>query len=413
MLKTSTIAGALALATSAFSQQTMRAQRIPDRVRDGGMYHVGTRTWTHGQDTLLPAKLLYRNNANTGFFGVMGVAADIFWTDEGCLPGPAHKPNAKPGPHLVQFTKKSYCSSVVGPQVGGVLYYDSYTSCTDPASLPVAGGFGFTVPGGVAGGTACWTVTFDLTGSTFQFSLTDDSDGVFDGTTALDNFGWTLFLADGGSGGFNGPFLDGDPNNFPYGDGTYYQNSSASYGTGLDTRDQFWLTDTSGSYANGCYWFGGYPAGAPFASFSTETWGKNIIPGIGTKYCTANNNSTGAPADLSSSGSASASAANLTLTSAPVPNQNSIFFHAANQAQVPFGCSFLCATGNIIRGAITPGVGNSASYTYDNSDTKHSLGGFVGASRNFQHWYRDPMGSGICGGETFNTSNAMTITILP
>ena len=63
--------------------------------------------------------------------------------------------------------------------------------------------------------------------------------------------------------------------------------------------------------------------------------------------------------------------------------------------------------------AITCGVGNSATYNYDNSDTKHSLGGFVGTTRNFQHWYRDPMGAGICGGQTFNTSNAMQIMILP
>jgi hypothetical protein len=417
MLKTSTIPGALALAlaltTSAFAQQTMLAQRIPGPVRSAGTYHVGTRTWTHGQDTLMPSKVLYRNTANTGFFGVMGVAADLVWTDEGCMPGPGHEAGAKPGPYIIQAIQESYCSTVVGPQVGGVLYYNSYTSCTDPASLSVAGGFGFTVPGGVAGGTACWIVTFDLTGTTFEFNLTDDSDGVFDGTTALDNFGWTLLLNDGGAGGFNGPFLDGDPNNVPYGDGTYYQNSGATYGTGLDTRDQFWMTDTSGSYANGCYWFGGYTGGNPFASFSDVVYGKNASPGIGTKYCIANNNSTGAPADLSAGGSASSSAGNLTLTSAPVPNQNSIFFHAANQAQVPFGCSFLCATGNIIRGAIVLASGNTASYTYDNSDTKHNLGGFVGASRNFQHWYRDPMGSGICGGETFNTSNAMTITILP
>jgi hypothetical protein len=409
MLKTLTIAGSLVLASSGFAQQTMQAKHIPSRLKDAGVYHVGTRNWTHGGDTLTPSKTLYKNNANTGFFGVMGIAADILWTDEGCMPSPGHKANAKSGAQTVQTLELRYCSTVAGPQSGGVLFYDSYTSCTDPSSLSAVGGFGFTVPGGPAG-TACWIVTFDLTGTTFEFALTDDSDGVFDGTTALDNFGWTLLLVDGGAGGFNGPFLDGDPNNVPYGDGTYYQNSLATYGTGLDTRDQFWLTDTSGSYANGCYWFGGYTGGAPFGSFSLTLRGKSGGGGPGTKYCVANNNTTGAPADISSSGSASASAGNLTLTSAPVPNQNSIFFHAANQAQVPFGCSFLCATGNIIRGAITLGSGNVATYTYNNSDSKHNLGGFVGATRNFQHWFRDPMAT--CG-NTFNTSNAIAIGILP
>jgi hypothetical protein len=76
--------------------------------------------------------------------------------------------------------------------------------------------------------------------------------------------------------------------------------------------------------------------------------------GIGTKYCTANANSTGAPADLSATGSGSSSAGDLTLTSAPVPNQNSIFFHGMNQSQIPFGNGFMCTTGGIVpRGAVT------------------------------------------------------------
>jgi hypothetical protein len=59
------------------------------------------------------------------------------------------------------------------------------------------------------------------------------------------------------------------------------------------------------------------------------------------------------------------------------------------------------------------GSGNVARYTYDHSDAKHSLAGYVGATRNFQYWYRDPMGSGNCGGATFNTSDAVSIAILP
>jgi hypothetical protein len=172
------------------------------------------------------------------------------------------------------------------------------------------------------------------------------------------------------------------------------------------------MSDPSSSFANGCYWFGGYAGGNPFASWSIILQGSTGDEWY-QKYCTSFDNSTGAPADISYSGSTSSSAGNLTLTSAPVPNQNSIFFHAANEAQVPFGCSFLCATGNIIRSTITPGVGNSATYAYDNSDSKHSLSAFIGSERNFQHWFRDPMGATICGGETFNTSNALHLHILP
>ena len=131
--------------------------------------------------------------------------------------------------------------------------------------------------------------------------------------------------------------------------------------------------------------------------------------GPGTKYCTANTNSTGLPADLSSSGSSSSSAGDLTLTSQPVPNQNSIFFHGENQSQTPFGNGFMCTTGNIVRGAVVPAVGNVATYTYDNSDNEHSLAAFVGTTRHFQHWFRDPMG----GGAFFNLSNGLSIAITP
>ncbi len=129
----------------------------------------------------------------------------------------------------------------------------------------------------------------------------------------------------------------------------------------------------------------------------------------GTKYCTATSNSTGAPADISSSGSAFAGAGDLTLEAAPVPNQPGLFFHAANQSQIPFGNGFLCATNDIVRGVVIAAVGNLAAYTYDNSDPRHSLGAYAFTNRNFQYWFRDPLG----GGAFFNTSNAIAITLFP
>jgi hypothetical protein len=130
---------------------------------------------------------------------------------------------------------------------------------------------------------------------------------------------------------------------------------------------------------------------------------------VGDEYCTANPNSTGFAAALTASGSSSSSAGNLQLTSTPVPNQNGVFFHGMNQTQVPFGNGYMCVQGGITRGEVVAANNNSASYSYDNSDTAHSLSAFVGSSRQFQHWFRDPMG----GGSFFNLSTAVSITIQP
>ncbi len=146
-------------------------------------------------------------------------------------------------------------------------------------------------------------------------------------------------------------------------------------------------------------------AGSP----QIDDHGYGDCEGVGTIYCDSNTNSTGAAAQISATGSASSSAGNLELTSTPVPNQNGIFFHGMNTAQNPFGNGFMCTTGDITRGLVTAAAGNVATYTYDNSDAKHSLASFVGTTRHFQHWFRDPMG----GGALFNTSNAISIAIDP
>jgi hypothetical protein len=412
MLKTLTITGSLILVASAgFAQQSLQAKQVPSRLQKAGVYHVGTGTWTRGsQQTLTPAdKRFYINSANTGFFGVMGVGVDLIWTDEGDLPGSGHIATAKPGPFEIQSIGFAYCTTVLGTgQTGGFLFYDSYASCTNPIGLPTIASLGFTVPGAGSSGTNCWLVTFDLVGSSAQFNMSDDGDGVFDGSTALDNFGWTLILNDQGAGGFNGPFLNGDPNNFPYGDGTYYQNSGATLATGLDTRDQFWLSDPTATYANGCYWFGGYAGGNPFGSFWLVLDGKNTTGGGGTKYCVANPNSTGSPADIVMKVQGTASNPPFyKLSASPVPNQPGIFFKANNQTQVTFGCGFLCAAQGLVRGAVVFASGNRMEYTYDHSDAKHDLRSRIGQLQRFQAWYRDPMG---CS-SAFNTSNGLEFVV--
>ena len=130
---------------------------------------------------------------------------------------------------------------------------------------------------------------------------------------------------------------------------------------------------------------------------------------LGTIYCISTINSTGAAAEIRASGSPSVSAGDLTLTASNVPNGFGIFFHGANQVQVGFGNGYLCAAGGLRRGQVLSATGNQAAYVYDNSIRARDLSDFVGTDRNFQYWFRDTMG----GGAFHNTSNAITISILP
>ena len=132
-------------------------------------------------------------------------------------------------------------------------------------------------------------------------------------------------------------------------------------------------------------------------------------PPIGTKYCSANANSTGSPADIDASGSASSGAGDLTLEASPVPDDTGVFFHGDTEDSVPFGNGFRCVADAIKRGQAVTASGNLATYTYDNSILKKDLSDHIGTTRKFQYWFRDPMG----GGSLFNLSNAISIDILP
>jgi hypothetical protein len=178
-------------------------------------------------------------------------------------------------------------------------------------------------------------------------------------------------------------------------------------GNGFDDADD--IANATSQDCNG----NGIPDECDIASGTSFDANNNGVPDecetIGTKYCSANLNSTGSPADISASGSTSSFAGDLTLEASPVPNKPGIFYHGANQIQAPFGNGFICVAGSVKRGAIVFATGNLATYTYDNSNAKHDLSAYVSLNRKFQFWHRDPMG----GGAFFNTSNAIAIGILP
>jgi hypothetical protein len=392
------------LATTGLSQQQADAQRA-GAVKDAGVYHVSTGTWTRGATTAFSTDTAYDNTANSGFFGNMG--ASMTWYDGGTLPG-TNRPSAPMGctdSYLVDGFQVAYCT--YEGAAGTAMTYDFYASlasCTDPSGITATAAFSATGPGSSSvGAQACWIVTFDLAGTSLAFTMAAEADGVFDNSLALDNFGWGFGQTI--TAGTGGPLLRGDPNNAPFGDDTYYQNPGSSIGgTGLDNQDQFWLFDPSGATAAGCYWFGGYGPGTPWTGFHLELYadGGTCTTSGCTSYCSSNPNSAGAGAAITSTDGCDADGNGIvSMSASPVPNQPGIFFHGTNQLAAPFGCGLLCTAGTITRGGVVFASGNTASYDFDAAGA-----GITAGMGNFQYWFRDPAFSGTCG-NVFNTSDAM------
>jgi hypothetical protein len=133
--------------------------------------------------------------------------------------------------------------------------------------------------------------------------------------------------------------------------------------------------------------------------------------GTYVRYCTANPNSSGSPAILYAHGSRSTLFNDLTLVAGDLPaSQNGIFFYGAGQGQSPFGNGFLCVlagSAGIYRLPVQQA--DAGGKMILELDTSGSSTLQVGSTWNFQTWFRDP----AAGGSAFNTSDAVSITLLP
>ncbi len=139
---------------------------------------------------------------------------------------------------------------------------------------------------------------------------------------------------------------------------------------------------------------------------------------IGTNYCTANANSTGAEASMAASGSTVLASNDLVLEANGLPN-NSFGFFLASQTQGfvanPGGSQGNLCLGGAIGRYVGPGQIQNAGTTgmiaipMDNTQVPQPTG-FVaigsGDSWNFQAWYRDAVG----GSATSNFTDGLEIT---
>ena len=138
--------------------------------------------------------------------------------------------------------------------------------------------------------------------------------------------------------------------------------------------------------------------------------------GLGTNYCIAAPNSTGAGALMSASGDLDVGQNNLALAATPAPTgQMGIFFYGPEQAAVPFGDGYRCvAPGSLglfrLYPPVPTGGAGIMNYTVDLTAPPQPAGQItVGSTWNFQAWYRDP----VAAGSGFNLSDGYEITFSP
>ena len=421
------------------------AQRIPGVVRDAGIYHLDTGTWTRrgqGGVASFGPDIIYSNTASSGYFSSVGFAGGLapgsVVIDEGALPTSLNTdyPAANRDSYNVDCVSFGYCDLGSQPTSSWELtFYSNYAPCTfDPtpdATLPLTG---LPVNG-------CWTVSVSLAGG-LQFCLAGDG-GDLSEASPTRQFGWGARYT--GAFGLNpaGLLLAGDPaatdpNFVPGGlptDGTntYYGPPSlcSSGSTGLYTQDFIWIEDPATS-GTGCFFFGGYSNGAgcvspfsPYSSFLIELQADTSICGTSpgpSEYCQSNPNSTGVNSGLEITGSASIAANNMVLTASVPPFSFGFFVTSPTQGfnMNPGGSAGnICLAGNIGR-FVAPGqIKNSLNTGEISLSTllgewsittlPGALGPYTavaGMESNFQLWHRDSGPSGA----TSNFTDAYSVT---
>ncbi|MEM6569221.1 MAG: hypothetical protein AAF957_12465 [Planctomycetota bacterium] len=438
----------------------MDAESVPGAVRDAGIYHVQTGTWTRrrGPTAALGPDVIYANTTPSGYFtaagGVGGFAPLSEVIDEGGLPGTTNQdaPLAVNDLYSVNGFEIGYCDNGA-PGSGGwrINFYESQAPCTPPATAPNAT---FDLVGLPAGG--CWMITVDLEGGG-EFCMEADG-GAFapgwDNDTEFDSFGWSYSYIGTDGTAPAGFLLTGDPqytepnyvpNGLPRdGTGTYYGPASLcatptdDNSTGYLTRDFFWIEDPTGIDSR-CAFFGGYrnrngcggDQGNPYASYHMQIQADAVEPcvpvlgcgpgsgGISAVYCRSNPNSTGVETCISASGSPVAAANDVTLIATNMPlNAFGFFITSRTQGFVanPAGSQGnLCLSGVIGR-FVGPGQikdsGLQGEIRLSTTSGEWSVqaipsamgpyAAMAGITSNFQAWHRD------VGGNS-NFSSALTV----
>jgi hypothetical protein len=450
MLRSSLFAAsAVLLSTAAFAQNdaSSKLRPVTSPVKDAGTYHLATGTWTRAKSPTanLGPDTIYNNTCMLGYY--VGLSSLETMVDSGRLPSTSSGTSTTSVPGLADvytvngFTV-AYCAFNALVDLD-IAHHECYSPCTDATALTPTSAIsivGLPGGGGSASALGCWFVDIDLEGSTFEFDMQGDCDQLWDTSAPTDNFGWSQ-LETNPAGAPAGPLLAGDPYGIlaagpaglgcAYGDGTIFVGQDVTtQGTGLGTDDVF-ETDIGGAYS-GCWFFGGYLSGAPYASFAHAMYA-NVDAGpaeCGTSYCAGDDsgatlcpcanpstngggcaNGTGNGMLITCNGSNSVSAGDMVLSgSSQIATQPGLYFQGNNAINsgsgVQFGDGLRCAGGGVIRLQVRFADAAGESSTTANIG---SLGGVApGDVKRYQLWARDP-NTTPCGGQ-FNLSNAIEVT---
>jgi len=437
MLRSSlTLAGLVALGAAAQAQQALpsKAQPVTGTVRDAGVYHAATNTWTRKASAVnIGADIIYNNSFSTGYFSAL--SGDVY-VDEGRIPSPTSPSNlsSRPGcatSYNIDGIQIAYCTDDPAGGAFNVSFFQSYVNCssviavTPTATVLTAG------PGSAILGTqACWIVTVDLAPPpSAAFTMQADGDGTFANPAASNNFGWAFSSTLPALGQLaTGPLIAGDPTVSQFFDGTIWDSpvNLTEGGTGMGSANA-WRIE-SGPTAPNCYWFGG----TPYASFHLELYATacGSLP-TGTPFCSGDGSGTACPcanngvagngcanslfatgANIAATGNPSISADTVVLTTTQTPNSSVLFFQGTIQqsggAGVVFGDGKRCAGGTVIRLGTKNAVANTASYPVG-ADPRVSVRGLIAApgTRTYQGWYRNA--AAFCTPSTFNLTNGLQI----
>jgi hypothetical protein len=432
------VASAAILCTAASAQQTIQAKKVLGPVRDAGIYHVATGTWTRGGSTSnISPTYIYRNDASSGYFGTGW--DNCKGVDEIMIPGTTNPQSGPQETYTIDGMAFSYCKLGAGTIDWEFCFYDSYVPCDDPntpasciCQLPEVYTFI-----GLPGGSACWILTVDLAGG-YELCMSADG-GVCNpqyqgGGLGLD-FGaighrWTT--TDGGTAG---PFLNGNPSWDAPGGLTCYSPAPSCPGseaTGLGAQDVFAIGAATGcAVSPGCYFFGGYvnlngcntPSQTPLAQFGVQLFSDcttTCVKGCGTVYCDEGTNPNNVADIAIDTCTLSVGSVNLSMSNGPL-NQFGYPLLALGTGVVqnpPGAKGALCLAGMGAIGRYVKDIGSTGgtgtlSVDLLNAMTGGGGGGIpnppggtlaAGQTWNFQYWHRQPMQ------QPSSFSSAITVT---